>query len=158
MTIYIFGLKLRLEIIILCLIFGGILVSTSFCSCAGGIREGFIVCTNLIGSAIDYSIGDGVQTSFVNTDVMQNSNKHETTMKGLGVPLPEGKLSIFGENEINPNCCPSSYSSSKGCVCMTTEQVSFLNKRGGNRTLNENININADNVGADNTSADNVTV
>jgi len=57
MTINIFGFKLRLEIIILCLIFGGILVSTSFCSCAGGIREGFIVCTNLIGSAIDYSIG-----------------------------------------------------------------------------------------------------
>jgi len=150
MTINILGFKLRIEIIILCIIFGGILVSTSFCSCAGGVREGFLVCTNILGSAIDYSIGDGVQTSFVNSEVIQNSNKHETNVKGLGVPLPEGKLSIFGENEINPHCCPSSYSSSKGCVCMTSEQVSFLNKRGGNRTLSENINETVDNETVDN--------
>jgi hypothetical protein len=144
MTINILGFKLKIEIIILSIIFCGILVITSFCSCAGGIREGFIVYTKILGSAIDYSIGDGVKTSFVNSEVMKNSNKHETSLKGIGVPLPEGKLSIFGENEINPNCCPSSYSSSKGCVCMTSEQVSFLNKRGGNRTLNENINISGD--------------
>tara|TARA_Y100000768_G_C23874545_1_gene632125 strand:+ start:585 stop:995 length:411 start_codon:yes stop_codon:yes gene_type:complete len=135
MDIKIFGIKMRLEIIILCLIVGGIISTISFCSCAGGIREGFIIGTNIIGSALDYSIGDGIKTSYVNNNDKDEFIKTETNVKGLGVPLPEGKLSLFGENEINPNCCPSSYSSSKGCVCTTSEQINYLNKRGGNRTL-----------------------
>tara|TARA_B100000925_G_C21972460_1_gene458523 strand:+ start:1057 stop:1464 length:408 start_codon:yes stop_codon:yes gene_type:complete len=134
MNINLFGFKMRLEILILCIIIGGILSTTCFCSCAGGIREGFRIGTNIVGSALDYSIGDGVKSSYIHNEKSQY-NKSETNVKGLGVPLPEGKLSLFGENEMNPNCCPSSYSSGKGCVCMTSEQINFLNKRGGNRTL-----------------------
>lgn len=133
MKLNILGFKMRLEIIILCMFVGAIIATTSFCSCAGGIREGFEVSTNLIGAAIDYSIGDGVNGSYVSKK--DDFNKLETNVKGLGVPLPEGKLSLFGENEINPNCCPAVYSGSKGCVCATPEQINFLNMRGGNRNL-----------------------
>ena len=134
MNINLFGFKMRLEILILCILVGGILSMNSFFSCAGGIREGFRIGTNILGSALDYSIGDGVKSSYIHSEKSEY-NKSETNVKGLGVPLPEGKLSLFGENEMNPNCCPSSYSSGKGCVCMTSEQINFLNKRGGNRTL-----------------------
>lgn len=133
MKLNILGFKMRLEILIICMFVGSVIAGTSFCSCAGGIREGFMIGTNLAGAVIDYSMGDGVKGSYlVNTE---EHNKLESNSKGLGVPLPEGKLSLFGENEMSSNCCPSTYSSSKGCVCATPEQVSFLNKRGGNRTL-----------------------
>jgi|TARA_B110000285_G_scaffold229018_1_gene292993 hypothetical protein len=132
MNINILGVKMRLELIIISIFVGCVITTTSFCSCAGGIREGFIIGTNLAGAAIDYSMGDGVKGSYlVKPD---DFNKLETNVKGLGIPPPEGKLSLFGENEMSPNCCPSTYSTSKGCVCSTPEQITFLNKRGGNRT------------------------
>lgn len=134
MNIKLYGFNLRLEIIVLSILIWGIIASTSFCSCAGGVREGFRVGTNIVGSVLDYSMGDGVNASYIKED-NTDYNKAETNVKGLGVPLPEGKLTLFGENEMNPNCCPSSYSSSKGCVCMTSEQINYLNKRGGNRNL-----------------------
>ena len=40
MEINILGLKMRLEIIFLCMLAGAIIATTSFCSCAGGIKEG----------------------------------------------------------------------------------------------------------------------
>ena len=133
MEINILGFKMRLEIIFLCMLAGAVIATTSFCSCAGGIKEGFEVSTNLIGAAIDYSMGDGVKGSYLSKN--EDYDKSETNVKGLGVPLPEGKLSLFGENEMNPNCCPAVYSGSKGCVCATSEQINFLNLRGGNRSL-----------------------
>jgi hypothetical protein len=42
---------------------------------------------------------------------------------------------IFAENEVKPECCPSYYSSSTGCVCTSQKQWDYLNQRGGNRTL-----------------------
>jgi hypothetical protein len=135
MTINILGVKMRLELIIVSMFVGCIIATTSFCSCAGGVREGFIIGTNLAGAVIDYSMGDGVKGSYlVKPDEF---DKLESNVKGLGVPLPEGKLSLFGENEMSPNCCPSTYSSSKGCVCATPEQIKFINQRGGNRRLDE---------------------
>ena len=55
--------------------------------------------------------------------------------RGTAVPLPEGQLFMFADNEFKPECCPSTYSSSNGCACMTEEQVKYLNERGGNRSM-----------------------
>lgn len=118
MQLNILGFKMRLEIIIICIFVATIMAGHSFCSCAGGLREGFVIGTNLAGAAIDYSMGDGVKGSYlVNAE---EHNKLEANSKGLGIPLPEGKLSLFGENEMSSNCCPSTYSSSKGCSCATS--------------------------------------
>ena len=35
-------------------------------------------------------------------------------------------------NKCDPSCCPSTYSCSGGCVCMTDKQKDFLGKRGNN--------------------------
>lgn len=54
--------------------------------------------------------------------------------QGLKPPLKDGQMDIFAQNRIAPDCCPSIYSSSDGCVCITEDQMRYLNQRGGNRT------------------------
>jgi hypothetical protein len=53
---------------------------------------------------------------------------------GTQVPLPDGELFFFQNNQFKPECCPSPYSASTGCACMSKEQIAYLNSRGGNRT------------------------
>ena len=48
------------------------------------------------------------------------------------IPLPEGELDMFATTPFKPECCPSAFSSSTGCACLTTEQYSYLRDRGGN--------------------------
>lgn len=48
---------------------------------------------------------------------------------------PDGSsLSMFERNLISPECCPSTYSTSNGCVCLTKDQLNDIQSRGGNRT------------------------
>lgn len=54
-------------------------------------------------------------------------------------PLKNGEVVIFAKNKFKPECCPSPYSSSTGCVCMTPEQINYLNTRGGNRTSDSGV-------------------
>ena len=54
-------------------------------------------------------------------------------------PLKNGELVIFAKNKSKPECCPSPYSTSTGCVCMTPEQINYLNTRGGNRTSDSGV-------------------
>ena len=113
----------------------------------GGIKEGFNAGLVGLGSVIDYRMGDGVKSSWENKDVQIN-NKNPNAVndseniysdleknEGGPVPLPEGEMLIFDTNKFSPECCPSPYSSSEGCVCASPEQMKYLNERGGNRTL-----------------------
>jgi len=54
-------------------------------------------------------------------------------------PLKNGEMVLFAKNKFKPECCPAPYSSSTGCVCMTPEQINFLNTRGGNRTSDSGV-------------------
>ena len=54
-------------------------------------------------------------------------------------PLKNGEMVIFAKNKFKPECCPAPYSSSTGCVCMTPEQINYLNTRGGNRTSDSGV-------------------
>ena len=57
---------------------------------------------------------------------------------GTPVPLAEGELFLFAKNNASPSCCGSSvYSTSNGCVCVTADQVNYINTRGGNRTAGD---------------------
>ena len=97
------------------------------------VKEGFE-----LGSSLDYSIGDGVDSSWENkAELIKPYNILRSMEDNVGgrVPLPEGELLIFAENKFDPKCCPSVYSNSSGCVCATPEQMSYLNQRGGNRTF-----------------------
>lgn len=64
----------------------------------------------------------------------QSTAGKSNTYVGTAVPLPDGELFFFKNNQFKPECCPGPYSSSTGCACMSAEQVKYLNTRGGNRT------------------------
>lgn len=41
---------------------------------------------------------------------------------------------LFTHNQCHPDCCPSTYSCDRGCVCTTEQQRNFVHTRGHNRT------------------------
>tara|TARA_B100000035_G_C20953720_1_gene533173 strand:- start:588 stop:1127 length:540 start_codon:yes stop_codon:yes gene_type:complete len=41
---------------------------------------------------------------------------------------------LFNQNVSSPDCCPSIYSSSSGCVCANKKQNEYIQSRGGNST------------------------
>lgn len=55
---------------------------------------------------------------------------------GGAVPLPENELNFFYNTKFDPQCCsqPQQYTTSTGCACLTSEQMKYLNQRGGNNT------------------------
>ena len=59
-------------------------------------------------------------------------------------PTVDGKkdsphqMAMFAYNRVSPDCCPSTYSSDRGCVCMTAEQSDFINRRGNQKSYNGN--------------------
>jgi hypothetical protein len=45
------------------------------------------------------------------------------------------KLTMFDGNRVGPDCCPSPFSSDRGCVCLTKQQVDTYASRAGNRSV-----------------------
>lgn len=43
------------------------------------------------------------------------------------------ELFQFEGNKISADCCPSPFSTDRGCVCLTDKQMSDFSSRGGNR-------------------------
>lgn len=137
-----FGNKLRLEVILLCMFIGGIIALNLFACGCGGSKEGFAVAKGLTGAALNYSMGDGVKTTWEhpNKDYSYNSwfRSLENNTMGITPPFPRdlNQLDMLQNNQFDPDCCPGIYSNSMGCACMTPEQMKYLNMRGGNRTFN----------------------
>ena len=46
---------------------------------------------------------------------------------------------IFAYNKSSLDCCPSTYSTDRGCVCTTKQQRRFINSRGNNRNYNGDV-------------------
>lgn len=137
MELSLFGMKCRLEIVILCVAVGFILCCHVLGSCSKiGVTEGMA----LAGSAVNVVVGDDNYNNWVtkandyaaSMGYTHTQSKYESR-KGTPVPLPEGQMEMFADNEFSPECCPSTYSNSSGCACITQEQVDYLNERGGNR-------------------------
>jgi hypothetical protein len=139
MELKIFGHACRLEIIIVCLVVGFVLGGHLLCSCSRvGLKEGM----DVMGSSLDWTMGGDVANSWTNkADKYSHGMEYSSAQskwsqyKGTPVPLPEGQMSMFADNEFKPECCPSTYSNSSGCACITQEQINYINQRGGNRTI-----------------------
>ena len=48
-----------------------------------------------------------------------------------GHPESDKKMFMLANNRTSPNCCPSTFSTSTGCVCTTKNQRDFVASRGG---------------------------
>jgi hypothetical protein len=160
MELKVLGYSARLELVVLFVVIGIVLGTHLFCSCTsfsvGGmptdvgtaIKEAFTQQNVMLGSddygaAINYSMDAGLPITnwenaarnYAKQIGNQDNTKSGQFYKGGPVPLPPGELLIFANNEVKPECCPSYYSSSTGCVCTSQKQWDYLNERGGNRTL-----------------------
>jgi hypothetical protein len=73
---------------------------------------------------------------------MGNENKLDGYKYHTGpkIPLPEGELFFFNNTKFDWECCPSTYSNSKGCACLSQPQFNHLMMRGGNHTPPKNTN------------------
>ena len=60
---------------------------------------------------------------------------HNKSMPSVtGNPKDPKSYFMFTHNQVHPDCCPSTYSTDRGCVCTTKDQREFINSRGNNRT------------------------
>jgi hypothetical protein len=111
-------------------------------------REGFISDgASTLGAALDDKNNGDIASSWISKATTFSSefgygdmNNTGTAYTGTPTPLPDGELVIFAQNKFKPECCPSPYSSSTGCACITPEQIKYLNSRGGNVTCNSSCN------------------
>ena len=141
------------------LVIGAILGAHLFCSCTsftvdgmpsniGSVFKEAFSQRNALGSdnygaPINHNMDTGVPgnnwetaaRNYANQVGNQDNTDAGQYYKGGPIPLPPGELLIFAENEVKPECCPSYYTSSTGCVCASKKQIDYLNQRGGNRTL-----------------------
>jgi hypothetical protein len=160
MELKVLGYSARLELVILFVVIGIILGTHLFCSCTsfsvGGmptdvgsaLKEAFTQQNVMLGSddygaPLNYSMDSGIPVtnwenaarSYAQQMGNQDNTKSGQFYKGGPIPLPPGELLIFAQNQVKPECCPSYYSSSTGCICTSQKQWDYLNERGGNRTL-----------------------
>lgn len=56
----------------------------------------------------------------------------------VSVPMEEGQLFYYGNNDFKPECCEhSTVSGTGGCACETSEQKNYLASRAGNKSHSE---------------------
>ena len=68
---------------------------------------------------------------------MGNENRLDNYQYNSGptIPLPEGELLFFKDTKFDPSCCPSTYTNSLGCACLSKKQLQYISMRGGNNTI-----------------------
>ena len=120
MAVKLFGMKCRLELLVLVALLCLYIGSTLMCNCTR--IEPFAPVQS------SYAMAPG--ESAYQYDLKKFTGGH----KGTPVPLAPGQMDFFAGNSFEPECCPSTYSSGDGCACMSAEQVSYLSQRGSNNS------------------------
>ena len=70
--------------------------------------------------------------------LVQDKNLKEIPYNSNG-PTVDGtnktskNMFMFAYNQCRPECCPSTFSCDRGCVCTTEQQRQFINSRGINK-------------------------
>tara|TARA_B100001287_G_C22685054_1_gene532855 strand:+ start:2658 stop:3074 length:417 start_codon:yes stop_codon:yes gene_type:complete len=116
---------MRIELCILCVLLGAFIAYNLTCDCC---------------KVKPYSTeGFRLNPSNLNDGNLKHSRKEiynpASSYEKVQVPLPEGQLFFYANNQFKPECCKnSSISGTGGCACETEEQLKFLESRGGNKT------------------------
>lgn len=137
--------KLRIEILILIVIVFWILFGHLLCSCSKiTVQEGLYMIKQIRNEGFSSANSTGIPREYLKTGqptYIQNPNSWGNTnltqtksndKKEQPIPLPDGQLDMLANVDFKPECCPSAYSSSTGCACLTVDQYDYLKDRGGN--------------------------
>lgn len=147
MKLKLLGVTIRLEYVIIAILLYLVISGNLLTGCSKvSLKEGMQM---LMGSSLDYNMGEGVQGSW-STKTQQQGNSiswrsqdHDSYNSEM---VSSDVMNFFANTDFSPNCCGSTYSAnggltgqgytSGGCACLSPEQMNFLNQRGGNRTMN----------------------
>tara|TARA_B100001063_G_C16775666_1_gene565049 strand:- start:3056 stop:3463 length:408 start_codon:yes stop_codon:yes gene_type:complete len=127
-----FGYKIKVELVLFIVLLYFVLSGHTICSCSkiSGMEAFQTLSSSLVGTDVNYRMGEGVKGSWENKKL--HDYPDEETNIGGSVSVNDSMF-LLNKNKGHPDNCPSTYSSSTGCLGLTTEQNDFLNKRGGNR-------------------------
>jgi len=145
----IFGLTIRIEIIILFMVF----LSIMFINLVGNnTTYTFYKQQEAFGSRIfTDSISDGVKTSWVKKYDDYKLTDYETEFYGTNDvkclargDISQSDLLLLNDTKFGANCCntvydPINISGSSGCACNNSKLKNFYNTRGGNILVDEAI-------------------
>jgi len=130
MEFEVFGISVRLEVVLLCVALGMVIGTELLCNCVK--KDGF----NVASSFLKHTMNNGLPTLKETFDSMKPIHDSSETYESVQVNPPDGRLFFYANNEFSPDCCKhSSVSGSGGCACETKEQIDFLRTRGGNKTF-----------------------
>lgn len=152
-------IKTRTSFVILSIILGGIILSNIFNKL--NIQESFdnFMDSSLSNSKLNYSIGDGVISSWENKKCNcnncnnNNNNNKINNYDTLDIrcssrgeePLPTSDLFMFNNTQFGADCCQTNLGSdlinvsgSNGCACINKQQIDLIKTRGGNRIYPNN--------------------
>ena len=132
--------KLRPELILAAVAILLVIMGSSWCGCSGSTAEGFKNAIHAQGAALNYCMQTGVPKTKYQYKPPQGvygegTNPFSALSGNTGGPVPPDHLFMFQNDKSDLSCCPSAYSTSTGCVCLSEKQAQYLNERGGNRTL-----------------------
>jgi hypothetical protein len=108
---------------IIAFIIGIVIGAHMLCSCSHvSAKEAF----DLMGAPVGHKATADVYGNRISEKQKIIHNPHESISQGRS-SLGHGELDFLGENKFSPECCMhSSYGSSDGCACLTSEQTSIL--------------------------------
>ena len=66
---------------------------------------------------------------------MQSKTFNDNIMNHNDINNNADNSFFFSDTEFKGECCPSRYSTSSGCACLSQQKKDFLSNRGGNRTI-----------------------
>jgi len=82
--------------------------------------------------AVDTNSWSAQNMTVVPGQPLSKGVKQFLARKQQQLPLPEGEMNFFANSQFKPECCPSTYSTSTGCWCGTSQDYNYLVTRGGN--------------------------
>lgn len=98
------------------------------------------LCVRNLSKVVDDLVpNDKLVNYFGNQIPVQNVVSDNSVLSGPNVDGDKNspqRLSILANNYASLNCCPSTYSTDRGCVCLTNKQKDFLSRRGYNNVTN----------------------
>lgn len=124
------GYKLRLEVVVICILLGVVIGSSMLCSCKieGAVGR----------MAAEYGKTHGMSKGVHSQKWGDSVNHYETKQLNSGAG---DSMFFYANNKFSPESCAySTVSGSNGCADVTSEQSKFIEMRGGNRTFDDGFN------------------
>lgn len=125
-----FGIKFRVEIVIIAIIIGMIMGGHLLCSCSRiSFNEGFEIGSDMLNILTD-KLENGKKK------VVYSKKDSNIIMPSESSDLDSGvsSMDFFEDTKFTPESCPNTYSSSTGCATFGPKQKLALATRGGNNT------------------------